>query len=290
MTAPGLRLVLGTADLRDDSLTPRLLDQFHDAGGRAIDVANVYGGGESERAVGKWLRGRGVGPVLYAKGCHPPSCQPDLVAGEVETALESLGVDRLDVFMLHRDDPSVDIRAWSDALLEQLRRGTVDSIGVSNWTPERFFALRDCLHELGEEGVTVFSNHFSLAAMAEPPWPACLAMDAPTAARIAASGITVLAWASLAGGYLADGGNTNPSVLRSWDTESNRVRRARATKLAERLGTSTATIALAYVLAHEGVRPIVGTRSHDHLSEALAAEGVELTPEQLDELEADGPA
>jgi len=53
------RLVLGSADLRDDSLTQGLLDQYYDAGGRSLDTANVYAAGESQRAVGKWLGARG---------------------------------------------------------------------------------------------------------------------------------------------------------------------------------------------------------------------------------------
>jgi hypothetical protein len=51
------RLVFGTLDLPDD-VAPRLLDRFHDAGGRALDLANVYCEGESQLAVGKWLPAR----------------------------------------------------------------------------------------------------------------------------------------------------------------------------------------------------------------------------------------
>ena len=76
------RLVLGSADLTDEPATLRLLDQFHAAGGRALDLANVYGDGESTRAVGKWLSARRSRDevVLYAKGCHPPYCSPDLLS------------------------------------------------------------------------------------------------------------------------------------------------------------------------------------------------------------------
>ncbi len=69
------RLVFGTYDVPE----PGLLDRFVARGGRALDVANVYRDGESARAVGRWLRG-GADVALYAKGCHPPHCAPDLVA------------------------------------------------------------------------------------------------------------------------------------------------------------------------------------------------------------------
>ena len=88
----GVRLVLGTLDLPDTRLAPRLLDRYVDAGGRALDVANVYGDGEASRAVGRWLaRGPAHRPVLYAKGCHPPHCRPDLVAAEAQVHVGERG-------------------------------------------------------------------------------------------------------------------------------------------------------------------------------------------------------
>jgi aryl-alcohol dehydrogenase-like predicted oxidoreductase len=282
-----LRLVLGTANLVEDVVTGRLLDGFYEAGGRAIDLANVYGDGASARAVGAWLRARGRRDdvVLYGKGCHPPYCSPALVPDEVERALAYLGADRLDAFLLHRDDVTVPVRSWAEALTEQLDRGTVSQVGVSNWTTVRFSALREELAGSGEDRLSVFSNHFSLAEMAEPPWPDCLAIDADAARSLAGSGVTVLAWASLAGGYLSGRDSSDPTVQRSWGTDANRRRRERAGELAELLGTTPATIAVAYVLAHEGVRPVIGTRSAAHLAEALAAETVNLSPEQVAQLE-----
>ena len=285
MTAEPLRLVLGTADLVEDAVTPRLLDQFHEAGGRVIDLGNVYGDGASERAVGAWLRSRSVDAVLFTKGCHPPHCAPDLIAGEVEIALTNLGVDRLDVFMPHRDDPAVDIRAWGEALLTEVQRGAVGSVGVSNWTVERFLALRECLRDLGGDCATTFSNHFSLAEMLAPPWPDCLAVEKSELDALTRSGVTVLAWASLAGGFLL-GSDEAPPTDRSWDSARNRGRRRRMHELAARLGTSPAAIAAAYVLAHEGVRPVVGTRSTEHLAEALEAESIALSREDVRFLEA----
>ena len=65
------RVVLGTVDLPDTTLAPRLLDHFVAGGGRALDVANVYRDGEAATAVGRWLASRGPdGVVVYAKGCH----------------------------------------------------------------------------------------------------------------------------------------------------------------------------------------------------------------------------
>ncbi len=280
-----LRVVLGSADLADDELTTRLLDQFYDAGGRAIDLANVYGDGASERAVGGWLRaGSGREDVaLFVKGCHPPYCDPASVSDEVDRAMANLGADRLDVFVLHRDDPAVSVGAWAEALGRELERGAVSDVGVSNWTTDRFVALSEELSV--DDRLTVFSNHFSLAQMGASPWPDCLAVDAGTAGELVGSGVTVLAWASLAGGFLSGRESLDPAIRRSWGTPQNQRRLERSVELAEQLGETPATIAIAYVLAHEGIRPVIGTRSPEHLDQAVAAERIDLDPDQVAWLE-----
>ena len=282
----GVRLVLGTLDLPDTPLAPRLLDRYVDAGGRALDVANVYGDGEASRAVGRWLaRGPAHRPVLYAKGCHPPHCRPDLVAAEVDAARTLLGVDRIDVFILHRDDLARPVSEWAEALLAQVEAGAIGGFGVSNWTVERLRALRADLDAAGAGHLRAFSNHFSLARMLSPPWPGCLALSTDDLNAIGDLGVAVLAWSSLATGFFA--GRDAPH----WDDRANRARRDRAGTLAQRLGTTAPAVALAYVLHQPGhVRPVVGTRSATHLDEALGAAAIRLEPDDLVWLEdgADG--
>jgi aryl-alcohol dehydrogenase-like predicted oxidoreductase len=266
------RVVLGTADFRDDRATVAVLERYREAGGRKLDLANVYEDGESARAVGSWLRARS-GPRevdLYAKGCHPPFCDPALVPQEVDLARSLLGVDVLDVFALHRDDPSIPVERWGEALLGEVDRGSIGSFGVSNWTFARFTELRSAL---GAEAarLTVFSNHFSLAEMVTPLWPGCLATSKAEIAALARTGTTALAWAAIAGGYFAG------HDRRSWASEENDRRRRRATVLARRLGATPSAIALAYVLGQpEHVLAAVGTRSVEHLDELLAAAAIHL--------------
>ena len=277
-----MRLVFGTLDLPDTSLAPRILDRFYAAGGRALDVANVYRDGESEQAVGRWLHARHSpdGVVVYAKGCHPPYCRPELVSSELDRARGLLGLDRIDVFVLHRDDPSLPAAAFADALLEQVAAGTIGGFGVSNWTVPRLRELQLHLDRVGEDGLVVFSNHFSLAEMVAEPWPGCLAVDKQDLIALADTDLLILAWSSLATGFFA---GRDPV---SWDSPGNRARRERATELAEELGTSAVTIALAYVFHQpDYVLPVVGTRSEAHLDEALSASQIELSPQQLEWLE-----
>jgi aryl-alcohol dehydrogenase-like predicted oxidoreductase len=269
------RLVLGTADLRDDQVTPELLDRFTEAGGRAVDLANVYADGDAERGVGRWLRRASARPRLYVKGCHPPYCAPELVASEVDKARDDLGVDRLDVFILHRDDESVPVEAWASALLAEIPRGSIESFGVSNWRLDRFLELRDALSGDGEK-LVVFSNHFSLATMVTPTWPGCLGMEETEIDVLAGTGAIVLAWASLAAGYFAR------RDAPSWDSAANERRRRWAEELAAERATTATGIALAWVLHQPAfVRPVIGTRSAAHLDELLRAADLELTESEL---------
>jgi aryl-alcohol dehydrogenase-like predicted oxidoreductase len=276
-----VRLVLGTLHLPDSAAAPRLIDRYMDAGGRALDVANVYQDGAAARTVGRWLARRsGPSPVLYAKGCHPPDCRPDLVAAEVDAARTLLGVDRIDVFILHRDDRSFPVSAWAEALLAEVDAGRIGDFGVSNWTVERARELRSHLDAVGSDRLSAFSNHFSLARMVSPPWPGCLALSSEDLRTLGDLDLSVLAWSSLATGYFA--GHDTPH----WDDPDNRARRERAARVAERYGATAPVIALAYVLhqpAH--VLPVVGTRSEPHLDEVLGAEAIRLAPDELAWLE-----
>ncbi len=273
------RIVLGGAELREDDASTGLLDLFVQRGGRSLDLGNVYADGESERAVGRWL-GRGDRDVtLYVKGCHPPRCAPELVADEVDIARANLGIDALDVFILHRDDPKVPVDAWAESLVEEVEHGRIRAFGVSNWTLERFRELEAALGDDRAE-LKVFSNHFSLGTMVTAPWPGCLAITKGELGELADGRTLVLAWASLAAGYFA-GGDTP-----DWESPENDARRARAEKLAAERGTSATAVALAYVLGQPShVSPVVGTRSAERLEELIGAASLELSADEVTWLE-----
>jgi len=269
------RIVLGSAELPAADEPLLLLSEFVDSGGTRLDLANVYADGESSRLVGRWLARRATAPSLYVKGCHPPHCAPDLVRSEVDQARADLGVECLDRFILHRDDPLVSSAAWAESLQAEIERGAVASVGVSNWTLARFAELRVSFGEDADR-VTVFSNHFSLAEMVVPTWPGTLSMTTAEAQRLSSKGVEVLAWASLAAGFFVGDDSE------SWDSDSNRLRRERAEEFAARRGVSVPAVALAYVLAQPaGMLAAVGTKSVPHLHDLLSAASIELEPGDL---------
>jgi aryl-alcohol dehydrogenase-like predicted oxidoreductase len=142
--------------------------------------------------------------------------------------------------------------------------------------------LREALD--GDAGKLVsFSNHFSLVEMVEPTWPGTLGMSTDEIAKLHALGVTPIAWASLAAGYVSGRDD------RSWDSPENEERRRRAQQLAAERGTTATTVALAYVL-NQPVRVLaaVGTRSESHLDELLGAATLPLDTEDVSWLSGQG--
>jgi aryl-alcohol dehydrogenase-like predicted oxidoreductase len=279
------RIVLGTFALADNEASPALLDRYYAAGGRALDLANVYLDGEAAQAAGRWLRqrGRAGDMVLYAKGCHPPACHPGLVRQEVEHALRLTGLDYLDVFLLHRDNAEVPTAAWVDALGAEVEAGRIGAFGVSNWRLGRTRELAAAAAGRGEHGLVAFSNHFSLAELVAEPWPDCIAVTRDELPALRTLGLRMLAWSSLATGYFA--GREQPS----WASPPNAARRDRARELAAQRGVSPTAVALAYVLSQDDhVLPVIGTVSPAHLDEALAAAAIGLSPAETAWLEHGG--
>jgi aryl-alcohol dehydrogenase-like predicted oxidoreductase len=285
--APVSRCVLGTSGVRDESGFA-LLDAFVAAGGTCLDTARVYGGGSAERAVGDWVRRtRPAGVVILGKGAHPPDCRPDAVAGELAESLDRLGVDRIDLYLLHRDDPAVPVGEFVDALEAERQAGRIGGYGGSNWTRDRLSAANRYAAGRGAAGMTVLSNHFSLAEPVEPLYPGCEAVDPGYRDDLAAAGIVLMPWSAQARGFFSGvpADRLDPSMTRCWDTAPNRARRARAATLAAELGLEPINVALAYVLSHPHTAPIIGPRTEAELATALRAADVLLTPDQLRWLE-----
>src|ERR1700730_3631090 len=91
----------------DMALICAMLDYFVSQGGNTLDTAHVYGQGDSERAVGEWMRLRGnrTEIVIVSKGAHHgahgPRVNPAAIASDLEESLERLGTDYIDLYLLH---------------------------------------------------------------------------------------------------------------------------------------------------------------------------------------------
>lgn len=292
MAHPIGRCVLGTSGIRDES-GYSILDHFMAAGGTCIDTARAYGGGVSEQAVGGWIAKNNPSDlVVIGKGAHPPDCRPDAVKADLAESLNRLGLQKIDIYLLHRDDPQVPVGEWVDALEEERAAGRISTYGGSNWSRQRMDEANVYADTNGRPRMAALSNHFSLAEPVEMLHPGCAGTSIEDQRWLTETGIVLIPWSSQARGFFSDVNRDllDPNLWRCWDTPENRARRDRARLLAADRGVAAINIALAFVLSQPFVTmPIIGPRDTGELAIALA--GADIT---LDEAErqwlAEGPA
>jgi aryl-alcohol dehydrogenase-like predicted oxidoreductase len=308
-TIPGVetrisRLVQGTTMLRSADLDGSfaLLDTVFEQGGTAFDTAHGYGAGDCERVLGQWLRDRGVrGEVaIVDKGAHPydgrTRVTPADITSDLHESLERLQVDTIDLYLLHRDDPSVPVGPLVEVLNEHYRAGKIRAFGGSNWSHQRIAAANDYAAAHGLAPFVASSPNLSLAEQIRAPWEGCLSISGAQgqAARdwYAAHTMPVLAWSSMAGGFFsgryrrdnlaAFESGLDKLCVDSYGSEANFARLDRAQALAAEKGATVPQIALAYVLSQPlEIFALVGCQSGDEYRENAAACAIRLTPEEL---------
>jgi aryl-alcohol dehydrogenase-like predicted oxidoreductase len=281
------RLVLGTARFSKaplDSPT-RLFDEWVEAGGNAIDTGRQYG--NAEAIVGRWLRGRRRHDdvVIVTKGGHydvdtgRQRITPEDITADLEESLATLGVDTIDLYLLHRDDPSKPVGPVLDTLNEHLRAGRIRAFGGSNWTQERFDEARGYAEANGLETFACSSPQLSLAVPSEPPWPGCVSIHEPAAlAWYARTQLPVFSWSSQAAGFFA---GVETDLTRVYRTDANAARLRRARELAGRKGCTATQLALAWTANQPfPTYAIVGPADADEIEESVVALDVELTPDE----------
>lgn len=297
------RLGLGTVAFLPEraAAATAVLDAWVALGGRLIDTAARYGYGESERIIGNWLRANGGRDelILLTKGGHPdPAWNSRLdrasVGTDLSASLELLGVDRVDIYMVHRDDPGLPVAEIVDLLNEHVAAGTITWLGASNWMPARVDQANAYAADRGLAGFAVVSNYLGLAEPTRPFMPGCVSANEPALrAWHERTGIPLVAWSPQGQGYFADDydpARADPDAVATYDSPANRERRERAVQLARRRGRSAAQVALAWVLSQPfAPYAVVGVRTPEHLHAAWAtATDLTLTAEELAWLERGG--
>ena len=295
MTMPVSRLIMGASlcTTEDMELTCAAFDRFVACGGNAIDTAHVYGGGRAERALGKWLQMRKnrQSVVVVGKGAHPDEhwasrINPSAIAADLAESLERLQTDYIDLYLLHRDDPSVPAGEIVECLNEHQRAGRIRAFGGSNWSPDRFTQANTYALEHQLVPFVASSPQFSLATMNEPPLPGCVALSDADQEWYARHQFPVLAWTSQARGFFS--GRYSPDdraseeMVRIWFSPENFSRLERAGELGRQRGVSANTVALAYVLCQPyPTFAIIGPRSLDQLNASMEALEIRLSPEEV---------
>ena len=304
---PVSRVVQGTVmlDQADPTSGFALLDAAVEAGCTAFDTARHYGRG-SEAVFGQWLRERDLGDriVVLGKGAHHSAerrrVTPEDIAADLEESLRQFGIEQIDLYLLHRDDPSVSVGPIVAALDGHRRAGKIRAYGGSNWAHERIAEANAYAAANDHAPFVASSPNFSLAAWVKPPWDECISISGPAgeAARAwyAAEGMPVIPWSSLAGGFFSGrfrrdtvAGLTeylDRTCADAYGSEANFQRLDRAEELARERGLSIPQIALAYVLnTPVNVFALVGCRTPQEFAENAAAVATKLTETEVEWLD-----
>ena len=278
--------------LPEESSRP-LLKQALDAGINFFDTANSYSDGSSEEIVGRALRdyARRDEVVLATKVYFPMS---NLESGlsrakimqSIDDSLQRLSTDYVDLLQIHRWDYETPLEETLEALHEVVKAGKARYIGASSMYAWQF---AKALYTADLHGWTRFvsmQDQYNLIQREEERemLPLC-----------AAEGIAVLPWSPLARGRLTrPWGETTARLVSDQvgknlydETEGiDAIIAERVANIAQERGVSRAQIALAWLLSKPVVSaPIIGASRHEHLEDAVAAVDLELTPEEIAELE-----
>lgn len=258
-----------------------------------IDTANMYSNGRSEEITGRAIReySRRDEVVLATKVFYPMGSGPNQrglsrvhILNSINDSLRRLGTDYVDLYQIHRYDPTTPIEETLEALHDIVKAGKARYIGASSMYAWQF---AQALYMADLHGLTRFismQNHYNLIYREEERemLPLCRS-----------EGIGVIPWSPLARGFLTgsrrrgDFGDTPRSqsddYARSlYFQESDFAVVERVQSLAERRGVSQAKIALAWLLHQPGVTaPIVGASKLTHLEEAVAAVDLKLADDEL---------
>jgi aryl-alcohol dehydrogenase-like predicted oxidoreductase len=258
------------------------------------DTANVYSDGTSEEILGRALHDftRREEVVIATKvhgrmhaGPNGGGLSRKVIMTEIDASLRRLRTDYVDLYQIHRFDPTTPIEETLEALHDVVKAGKARYVGASSMYAWQF---SKALYTADLRGWTRFvsmQDHYNLLNREEEREMLPLCVD---------QGIGVLPWSPLARGRLARDWDATTTRSESdefgkalYDTaSSDRLIVERVAKIAQDRGVPRAQVALAWLLSKpEVTAPVVGASKPQHLDDAVAALALELTPEEIAVLE-----
>ena len=290
----------GTSDTRPwalpESEAEPIVRRAVEGGITFFDTADVYNGGESEIVTGRVL------PKLLSReelviatkvhgrtmpGENGRGLSRKHVLASIDGSLKRLGLDYVDLYQIHRWDPLTPIEETMEALHDVVKAGKARYIGASSMYAWQFAKAQATAAAAGTTRFVSMQNHYNLVYREEEREmiPQCLD-----------EGVAVIPWSPLARGLLTgnrtrEGGKL--TVRAETDGFGDSLYSAadfdvvdRANEVAAGRGVPTAQVALAWLLQRRGVTaPIMGATKVAHLEDALAAEELELTADEVERLE-----
>ena len=283
-------LALGTSiGNPDHDDAARIIHKALDAGINFIDTSDVYG--ESEVAVGKALKGRRDSVVLATKFSRPIGDDPNhqgasrrWIMTAVENSLRRLQTDYIDLYQVHRPDPSTDIEETLSALSDLVHSGKVRAVGTSAMPASDIIEAQWVAERRGLERFRTDQPPYSILSRS-------IEREVlPIAQRY---GMGILVWGPLGQGMLTGrvrkGQQTDlrrAHIFRHLNDERRIDAVEQVIPLAEKAGLPMTHLALAFAITHPGVTSaIIGPHTMEQLDDLLAGADVTLTDDILDQID-----
>lgn len=279
----------------DEDKSRPLIKQAVELGINFFDTANVYSDGTSEEILGRALKEftRREDVVIATKvngrmrpGPNGAGLSRKAIFGELDNSLRRLGTDFVDLYQIHRWDPTVPIEETMEALHDVVKAGKVRYIGASSMYAWQFSKALYTSRLRGWTEFVSMQNHVNLLNREEEREMLPLCAD---------QGIAVMPWSPLARGRLTRAWNESSSreetdefgkKLYTQFPDSDRLIVDQVSAIAGARGVPRAQVALAWLVQKKGVTsPIVGASKPDHLRDSVAALSLKLTAEEVASLE-----
>lgn len=280
----------------DEDASRAMIRQALDAGINFLDTANTYSDGTSEEIVGRAIKdmARREEIVLATKvftrmrpGPNGAGLSRKAIFAELDNSLRRLGVDYIDLYQIHRWDPTTPIEETLDALNDTIKSGKVRYIGASSMHAWQFAKAIYTSRLNGWARFVSMQNHLNLLSREEEREMLPLCID---------QNIAVMPWSPLARGRLTRAWSETSArqetdafgkMLYARTAESDRQVVEAVSKVAEERGVPRAQVALAWLIRKPGVTaPIIGASKPQHLVDAVAALALDLSAEEIAALEA----
>ena len=273
------RMAYGMWRLGDDEDTsPARVQAKVDAclaqGITTMDQADIYGGYMAEEILGNALKGTGLRSeieivtkcdIVAPAGRHAQArvkyydTSRQHITQSVEDSLRLMGIEQIDLLLIHRPDPMMDHHETGTTLDDLVASGKVSNIGVSNFRPWDMDLLQSAMK------TRLVTNQIEISVIAND------AFTNGDLAYLQRHDIKPIAWSPLAGGALF--------------TDANASLIAIMRRLGDKQGGDTSAVALAWLMAHPAnIIPVVGTNNLDRLRALSTAFDVELGREDWFEI------
>ncbi|SFF54673.1 Predicted oxidoreductase [Actinacidiphila alni] len=275
-----------------------IVDAALEAGINVIDTADMYSAGESEEMVGKAIAGRRDDIVLATKASMPmggdrnhQGASRRWLVTELDNSLRRLGVDHVDLYQIHRWDPTTSDEETLSALTDLQRAGKIRYFGSSTFPAHRIVQGQWTAREHGLSRYVTEQPSYSVLQRG---------IESHVLPVTEEYGLGVLVWSPLASGWLSGAvragqaatGHRAAMMPERFDlaVPANRARLDAVEQLAavaDEAGLTMIQLALGFVTAHPAVTAaLIGPRTLDHLRAQLAAADTVLTSDVLDAIDA----